>query len=102
MIKIGDRLREIRKAKGLTGKDLEEKSGIGQSTISRIEQDQHSPSIDTLFSICQALDISLKELLVEDLDQSPPELLRLLDIAKKLPEEKREALNTFLETILRD
>jgi transcriptional regulator with XRE-family HTH domain len=101
MIKIGQTLRDIRLAKGLSGKDLETLSGVGQSTISRIELDQHSPSLDTLFRICTALEISITDLINEKLDPFPYHLQQLIETAKQLTPEEQSLVTDFLKIRLK-
>jgi len=62
-MELGKKLRKLRKEKRMTIKNLSEKAGISQSMISKIERDQTSPTIATLWRIGQALDISLGDFL---------------------------------------
>lgn len=54
-LRIGNRLRELREAKGLTTTLLGEKCGLTQSTISKVENGKWSVSLDILSKICEAL-----------------------------------------------
>lgn len=58
--KIGQRIEELRKKKGLSQKELAEKTGIPQSNISRIESGTHSLGVDLLAKISLALDCEIK------------------------------------------
>jgi transcriptional regulator with XRE-family HTH domain len=58
-MKIGERIKEIRVAKGLTQVELSEKCGIALRTVQRIENDEVTPSIYSLNAIGKALDIKL-------------------------------------------
>ena len=53
--KIGQRLREIRKEKGITTYQLADMTGLKQSNISRIENGRYSTRIDILEKIADAL-----------------------------------------------
>lgn len=53
---FGDRLRELRERKGLTMKAIANEINVSESLISQIERNKVSPSIDTLFSIADALE----------------------------------------------
>jgi transcriptional regulator with XRE-family HTH domain len=67
---VGDRLREFRKQAGLTQKQLQERSGVPQNTISRIELDTVKvPSTKTLLGLSRALQVSIESLL--GVDESP-------------------------------
>lgn len=95
---IGERIRQLREAAGLSGNALAKLAGIGQSTLSRIESGVHSPTLDVLEKISDALGITLAELVGE---QHPPdmELQRLAKSISRLSPEQREALQRFLDTI---
>lgn len=56
---IGKNLREIRRAKGFTMKELSNKSKVSQSYISDLENGKNNkPSIDILIKLANALEIS--------------------------------------------
>jgi transcriptional regulator with XRE-family HTH domain len=59
MPKIGTQLRELRRRRGLGVRELALRSGISHSSISLIERDRMSPSIDTLSAILDALGTTL-------------------------------------------
>ncbi len=65
MIDVGNRIKSIRKRKGLTLQDLSEKSGMSATAISAIERNVSSPTVNTLASIGKALGESLSSLLGE-------------------------------------
>ena len=48
-------LRELRRRKGLSQKDLADDSGVGQDTISGIECGRHEPRPSTLRKLAEAL-----------------------------------------------
>lgn len=59
LVKVAVQLEIERKKKGLTQKELSEKSGINQSQISRIERLECVPSFGTVYKIAKALDLKL-------------------------------------------
>lgn len=59
MSQIGDHLRELRRRRHLGIRELAARSGISHSTISLIERDRISPSVDTLSAILDALGTTL-------------------------------------------
>jgi len=63
---LGKTMRTIRLAKGLTLKDVAEKSGLSPGFLSRVEQDVVSPSLSSLRKIAIALDTSLFALLASE------------------------------------
>lgn len=54
---IGEKIREIRKARGLTQKELGEKAGIAEPTIRRYELGKLNPKIETVKKIADALGV---------------------------------------------
>jgi len=61
---LGSRIRALRQRKGLTLKDLSRQCKLSVSFLSQIERGLSSFSIPSLRAICQALDVSLPDLLV--------------------------------------
>lgn len=53
--RIGKKVAELRKEKGLLQDELAELSGLRQQSISRIEQGMFNTTIDTLSKIAEAL-----------------------------------------------
>ncbi len=59
---IGERIRDIRKEKGLTQQALGQLLGVTQSTVGQYETNQNPPKISTLQAIATALGVSLEQL----------------------------------------
>ena len=59
---LGEKIRELRKGKGLTIKDLAKLSGITEPTITNIELGKHKPRLPVLQKLCVALDCDFDEL----------------------------------------
>jgi transcriptional regulator with XRE-family HTH domain len=59
---IGSALRDLREARGMSARHLADRSGISAAMISRIENDQVSPSISTMSSLSDALGVTLVSL----------------------------------------
>jgi quercetin dioxygenase-like cupin family protein/DNA-binding Xre family transcriptional regulator len=81
---VGYHIRTLRQRRGLTLRELSKQCGLSISFLSQIERGLSSLSIPSLSSICQALDVSLTEmLLVTDgsgraflVDPRPPEITK--------------------------
>ncbi len=56
-----DTVKEIRRRKGWSQKDLAEESGVGQDTISGIESGRHEPRPSTLRKLAGALDVEVAD-----------------------------------------
>ncbi len=72
---IGDRLRALREAKKLSQGEIEERSGLKRSYISRVENGHTVPSVETLEKWARALKVPLYQLFYEG--DKPPKLLHL-------------------------
>ena len=62
-MKLGPKIKELRKKEGLTQLDLSERSGLSLRTIQRIENNENKPSVYSLRKIGEVLDykFNLKE-----------------------------------------
>lgn len=61
-MRIGNRLRDIRKSKHITLVELAKKSGIDQATLSRIETGKMTGTLQSHMTLCGALGITLSDL----------------------------------------
>lgn len=67
---IGHRLRQLREQKGLSQGDIERTSGMPRSYVSRVENEQIVPSIETLYRFAAVLDVPVYRLFCPEND--PP------------------------------
>lgn len=58
---IGDKLKSIRKQRGLSQRELAARAGLTNGTISLIEKNKTSPSVASLKSLLDAIPISMTE-----------------------------------------
>lgn len=63
MPKIGNQLKALRQRRHLSTRELAARSGVSHTTISLIERDRISPTIDTLQAVLDALGSRLSEFL---------------------------------------
>ncbi|MBM1218875.1 helix-turn-helix domain-containing protein [Ponticoccus sp. SC2-23] len=61
-VDLSSRVRELRKAKGWTLEQAAQKAGLARSTLSKIENDQMSPTYDALKKLAVGLGISVPQL----------------------------------------
>jgi transcriptional regulator with XRE-family HTH domain len=54
---IARRIKELRIGNGLSQAALADSAGVDRKTINRIERNHFSPSLDTFFRICVALNV---------------------------------------------
>src|SRR5918912_1189444 len=62
---VGARLKELRKARGFSAREVAERVGMAQQHISRIEQGRHDVSFSTLERILAAMGYTLQDLAPE-------------------------------------
>ncbi|MDI6641519.1 MAG: helix-turn-helix transcriptional regulator [Elusimicrobiota bacterium] len=101
---IGQQIRNKRKAKSLTLEDLAEKCGREWSYISQIERGKSIPSIETLFRICNALEISLTDLFKvhKPVTYKPDSLTqKLINLVKDRPPKKKKIVYNIVQQILK-
>jgi len=60
---LGKRLRELRLAAGLTQAELARRTGIHRPNIARVEAGRHTPSLETLARLAQAIGVSTTRVL---------------------------------------
>lgn len=70
---LGENIKEIRKLKRLTLKEMSSKTGIASSFLSDIENNKKLPSVDTLNKISEGLDVPLFVLFKEKVNYNHKE-----------------------------
>ncbi|MEM9193698.1 MAG: helix-turn-helix domain-containing protein [Myxococcota bacterium] len=64
--RLGKRLRELRKAAGLTQAEVARRTGIHRPNIARVEAGRHTPSLETLARLATAIGVPTTRVLSED------------------------------------
>ena len=59
---FGDRVKDLRLAKGLSQEDLAFKAGMHRTYLGGIERGERNPSLKNIAAIARALDVALPEL----------------------------------------
>ena len=93
---VGERIIELRTAKGLTTNKLANLAGVSQSHLREIELGKRNPTVETLSFFCDALGISLSDFFNENDGKTINPLL--LTVIKELSEEQQLRLAEFLNT----
>ena len=118
-MKIGEKIRNLRKQKNMSLRELAQITGLSKTTIGDLEKDVKNPSLDTLEKIAVAFEMSPAELLKEtdstdELMESAKnssseilaglsksgDLLKVLYRAKDAPKETMDQMAVFLDTLL--
>ncbi|WP_438464274.1 helix-turn-helix domain-containing protein [Marinomonas sp. PE14-40] len=79
-LELGKRVKEIRLSKGWTLEEVSKRTGIARSTLSKIENDQVSPSFTIVQKLIQGLGMDLPQLFVET---TPNSIAGRRDITRK-------------------
>ena len=99
---IGARIRWFREQKGLSQRDIEERTGLLRCYISRVENGHTIPSLDTLERLASVLDVPLYQLFYEG-DETPalPDLSKRQTTEELVMDEESEKEMRFFEKVLR-
>jgi transcriptional regulator with XRE-family HTH domain len=91
---LGDRIRQLRKERGLSQEELGYKSDLHYTHIGAIERAEKNWSIDTLVKVAEGLNVTVNDLLVLP---SKPEDIRSLkkSVITEINESSPEALKIF-------
>jgi transcriptional regulator with XRE-family HTH domain len=105
-MRFGNRVRELRKAKGLSLRGLAAKVGVGFTYLSRVENEKLEygdyPSDQLIFNLAKALDGDADELLILA-KKIPPQIRRRVlerpDAFRKLADLDDEALDRLMRQL---
>ena len=64
--RFGERVRELRQAKGLSQEELAFRAKVHRTYLGGIERGERNPALKNLAAIAKALDVSLSELFSYD------------------------------------
>jgi transcriptional regulator with XRE-family HTH domain len=104
-INFGERLAELRKAKGFTQRELAENIGTSQRMIAHYENHVKRPSLDKLESIAKAFGLSIDQVLgVQPLKKQPgaPKdayLQRKLQKVQALPKDDQKVIINMIDAL---
>ncbi|WP_162604758.1 helix-turn-helix domain-containing protein [Geomonas ferrireducens] len=96
---LGARIKQIRRAKGLSQGELSERIEITENYLSRIEVGTSCPSLPTLEKVAAALDVSLKDLF--DFEPFREETREVETLLKSAGTEKKRLVLSIAKLILR-
>ncbi|NQG97426.1 helix-turn-helix transcriptional regulator [Streptococcus suis] len=94
---ISNRIRYLRKEKGLSQEQLSEKAGLGARYIHKIENKGYNVRIETLNNIISALDLTFEEFFNFSFPNTSEELNSFEKTLANLPPDKqKEVLKLFI------
>ncbi len=98
---LGDNIRELRKQKGITMKELGEVFGLGESTIGMYETNRRVPDLDIILKLSYFFKVPVSRLLGSGIYSNKEQIMKHLDIILKIMEDDfskdNEASKFFLE-----
>ncbi|WP_200411400.1 helix-turn-helix domain-containing protein [Virgibacillus salexigens] len=98
---VGERIKEERKKKGLTQKELGEKIGVKHNTISSYEKGTNAPEQNAIFKIARALNVKVDDLFPSNSQaNSADDLQRALEMAKEMDIKDIQLLKGLIEKTL--
>jgi len=98
---FGERLRDLRKARGYTQEQLAKKIGVAKTTITGYEKNNREPNVLTITKLAQALNVSGNELIcvttadAPTLAKSSDEIALLRDYRRLSPQGKNYLRQTL-------
>ncbi|MCM1335738.1 MAG: helix-turn-helix domain-containing protein [Bacteroides sp.] len=89
-----EKLKELRKEKGISLKELGAEMGVAESTMSLYENGKRQPDYETLLKLAEYFGVTVDYLLRgnDNFERLPEELIILNRNAKKMSPEKRKKL----------
>ena len=95
---LAQRIRAIRRERGLTLEEVASKSGLTRSWLSKVENFRVTPSLPALSQIAQVLGIPVAEL-VRGLDETPPLIVVRRGERKVVDRDQSEINTTVYEAL---
>ena len=103
MLNIGDRIIQLRRAKGWSQGDLAKKTDSSRIMIGKNERNDNLPSIEAILRLSKAFEVSLDYLVGEGLNAAfDKEMMKRLENVEILPKEEKERIFHFIDLIIRD
>lgn len=98
---FGERIKQIRKAKGLSQVEFAKHCGTDPRQVSRYENGHVLPSLDVLIKMATAMDVTIDYLLIEDAPKRPLKVKSspLLDRAYDLQALTEDDQHTLLKVL---
>ena len=104
-MKLHEKIKHLRKKKGISQQELSERVGIHITHVSRLENGHYHPSLEVLKRLIEIFEVSADYLINEDIDnyevkirdKNLAERIRLID---SLEQEDRKALIQVIDSML--
>ena len=97
---LGQRIRQLRKLRGLTQEELGQKAGIDYKHLGRIERGDKVASLDAMEKLATALEVDYYELLLPECLDELEINERLVVLVRELDRHGSPQLRDFLHSVL--
>ncbi|MFC3928427.1 helix-turn-helix domain-containing protein [Streptococcus caprae] len=87
---VADRVKELRKHKGLTQEALSHASGLDVKYVNKLENYRHTARLETLELLLESLDLTYSEFFNFDIQADTALIEELLVAIARLPKDKQE------------
>lgn len=96
---IGDNIRVLRDEMGISQKELEQRSGVSKTQISRLEAGkQNNPQIETVVALSTALGVSVEKLIFGE--NNSKDLTYMMKALSELDREEWRFCEKLIKTVL--
>jgi len=102
---IGEQIKKVRTAKGLSQKEVVMGASIDKAQFSRIENSKTDPSFSTIEKIAKAMGCSIAELFasaeeIKDIHSHDKSLMEKLTLIETLSDEEKQTLFNILDAFV--
>lgn len=101
-VRLGNKLKNVRKTRGLTQKELSALSGVSTRHISKIEKGVMNPSYEILTQIAAALGMTPDYFFASDNDEDENNIQLLISLYKGCPKPYRKLLLSTMQTLSKE
>lgn len=99
---IGKNIRKLRLKKDISQEALSMSAGLHPAYLGRLERGEKCPTIDTMYKICNALDVTVSEILCFEGETENPNAqakTRIENALKKIPDKQQIKVAEIIEKI---
>jgi len=103
---FAQKLKELRKKRGLSQQELAKRAGFNKMLISKYETERSMPNMENLGKLARALDVTVDYMVFDNVPRNGRvefkdlELLEIFKAAEVLAEEDRKTIKTIVDAIL--
>ena len=101
-VRLGNKLKNARKSRGITQEELSALSGVSTRHISKIEKGVMNPSYEILTQIATALGMTLDYFFASDNDEDENNIQLLISLYRGCPKHYRKLLLSTMHTLSKE